>query len=197
MIKNSFNTLLEKLIRGINIASCFIHVIIKKSYATANLVIVLPCLLIGLPVLAGNEGAISFNSGGKVWKCANQQGFNGNVLICLSNSHLANSVRESGAEVSGSDATLLLDKEINTKAISGYSTNKSTNDSKRPANYGKFISGEIHTRAQLWFWLLVGFSIGISIFLIGFYALTFEVTGTGARSAEGTPTAQLLGRPVD
>jgi len=28
-------------------------------------------------------------------------------------------------------------------------------------------------------------------------ASTFEVTGAGARSAEGTPTAQLLGRPVD
>lgn len=28
-------------------------------------------------------------------------------------------------------------------------------------------------------------------------ALTFEITGAGARSAEGTPTAQLLGFPVD
>ena len=28
------------------------------------------------------------------------------------------------------------------------------------------------------------------------YSLNVEVTGTGARSAEGTPTAQLLRRPV-
>ncbi len=170
-IKNCIDTTLKKIF-GMLLLIC-LDVVVGKAHLFAKRVILLPCLLISGLVFAGDVRTVSFDGDSKVWKCTQEQVILGTSTLG-DKSHLADGVGKGRAEVSGSDSSLLLNGKMNTEAISGNRADESANDSKPTTDSRKFVSGEIHSLAEAWFWGAVGAAIGL-IILYGLIGLWFLV----------------------